>query len=110
LNGGALIHVMKYLREGEDDRHALRSELEEYADLVMPGWRPFAQYERFIPSLRVTAGIPGVEGRPEIRLPGAERVTVAGDWVGEHGMLVDAAVASALKAAKIIQQQEKVAA
>jgi hypothetical protein len=37
-------------------------------------------------------------------------VAVAGDWVGEHGMLTDAAVASALQAAQIVQHAEVVAA
>jgi hypothetical protein len=102
--------LIKFLREDEVDRHALRSELEEYADLVMPGWRPLAEYVRFLPSLRVTAAIPGVQGRAEVKLPGMGRVTIAGDWVGARGMLADAAVASALEAAKVIQQQEEVAA
>jgi hypothetical protein len=65
-NDGATIHVLKYLREDEDDRHALRSELEEYADLVMPGWRPLAEHVRFLPSLRVIAAITGVQARADV--------------------------------------------
>lgn len=109
-NNGATIHVLKYLREEKDDPRVLRTELEEYADLVMPGWRPIVEHVRFLPSLRVTAAIPCVQGRATVSLPGMERVSIAGDWVGARGMLADAAVASALEAAKIIQQQEEVAA
>jgi hypothetical protein len=102
--------LVKYLRESEDDRQDLRPELEEYADLVMPGWGQFAEHARFLPSLRVTAGIPTVNGRVCVKLPGLERVTIAGDWVGAQGMLVDAAVASALQAAHAVQTLEEVAA
>lgn len=109
-NDGATIHVMKYLRIDEDDRHVLRGELEEYADLVMPGWRPLADHVRFLPRLEVTAAIPGVQGRADVTLSGVERVSIAGDWVGARGMLADTAVASALDAAKILQEQQEVAA
>jgi phytoene dehydrogenase-like protein len=109
-NGGATIHVVKYLEETEDDAQALRSELEEYADLVMPQWRYYARRVRFLPKLLVTAAIPGRSGRPSVSLPGIGRVAIAGDWVGSEGMLADAAVASALRAARIVQQRGEMAA
>lgn len=109
-NGGAAVHVMKYLRENEGDSHVLRGELEEYADLIMPGWKRLAEHIRFLPSLRVTAAIPTVDGRAGVSLPGMEHVTIAGDWVGAEGALVDAAVASALEAARTLQISKKVAA
>jgi phytoene dehydrogenase-like protein len=109
-DGGATIHVMKYLEESEDDAQALRIELEEYADLVMPQWRYYAQRVRFLPRLMVTAAIPGVAGRASVGLPGIGRVAFAGDWVGSEGMLADAAVASALRAARTVQQGGEMAA
>jgi phytoene dehydrogenase-like protein len=109
-DGGATIHVVKYLEEMEDNAQALRSELEEYVDLVMPQWRNYVRQVRFIPKLMVTAAIPGMAGRPSVSLPGIGQVAVAGDWVGSEGMLADAAVASALRAARTLQQGAEMAA
>jgi protoporphyrinogen oxidase len=108
--GGAIVHVAKYLREDEIDHEALRRELEEYADLVLPTWRQLAERVRYLPRLRVTAAIPDVQGRLGVVLPGLERVTLAGDWVGASGMLADAAVASALEATQTLQRREQVEA
>jgi hypothetical protein len=41
---------------------------------------------------------------------GMEGVCIAGDWVGPEGMLADAAVASGLRAAAMVQRQQAVAA
>jgi hypothetical protein len=49
---------------------------------------------------------PSPQGRPDIDFPGLENVVIAGDWVGAEGMLADAAVASALRAAQVIQQRK----
>jgi hypothetical protein len=38
----------------------------------------------------------------ELGIPG---VALAGDWIGPEGMLADAAVASALRAAGMVQRQ-----
>ena len=44
------------------------------------------------------------------RLHGMENVAVAGDWVGPEGMLADAAVSSALRAAAMVQRRKTKAA
>ena len=41
----------------------------------------------------------GLAGRPGVAVPSAAGVFVAGDWVGERGLLLDAALASAESAA-----------
>jgi glycine/D-amino acid oxidase-like deaminating enzyme len=61
--GGAVIHIAKYLRDEERDHVALRSELEEYADQLMPRWRNYADYVQFLPRLQVSVAIPGTSGR-----------------------------------------------
>lgn len=106
--GGATVHVMKYLDLNESDPAQLRSELEEYADQVMPKWRQTLKRARFLPTLTVTESVPNVAGRADVALPGIDGITIAGDWVGPAGMLADAAVASALEAAKIIMQPKEV--
>jgi phytoene dehydrogenase-like protein len=103
--GGAVVHVMKYLQDASSEPISLRGELEQYADLVMPGWRLNLQSARFMPSLMVSASIPGVLGRSDVVLPNAADIAIAGDWVGSEGMLVDAAVSSALRAARLISNR-----
>ncbi len=104
--GGAMIHVAKYLGDTEPDPAAVRKELEEYATLLLPEWQSTARVARFLPNLIVTPMMASVDGRPDVDFLGLENVAVAGDWVGDTGMLADAAVASALKAASVIQRQK----
>jgi hypothetical protein len=47
----------------------------------------------------------GTEGRPGPAVPGAEDLYIAGDWVGPHGQLADASLASAKEAATLILQR-----
>jgi hypothetical protein len=108
--GGAMIHVSKYLGDGEPDAATVRRELEEFATLVLPEWQSLARVVRFRPRLTVTPMMASVEGRPGVNLPGLDHVAVAGDWVGEEGMLADAAVASALRAARMIQRRKDLVA
>lgn len=84
----------------------MRGELEEYATLLLPEWRSTARVARFLPNLIVTPMMASVDGRPDVDFLGLENVVIAGDWVGDTGMLADAAVASALKATCVIQQQK----
>jgi phytoene dehydrogenase-like protein len=108
--GGALIHVAQYLGDTQPDPVAVRAELEEYATLVMPQWRRHAQVTRFLPNLTVTPMMPTLDGRPDVDFLGMENVMIAGDWVGDEGMLADASAASALKAASMIQRHKTMVA
>jgi len=108
--GKAVVHVAKYLSEAESDSEALRRELEEFADLLMPQWKSRVEHVHFLPRLLVTAAIPEIAGRANELLPWHEPIATTGDWVGSEGMLGDAAVASALKAAQIIRKARKVVA
>jgi phytoene dehydrogenase-like protein len=105
--GGALVHVMKYLTEPLADAASIRHELKDLVDLSQPGWRDFVVDERFAPHLVATHQIAtaergGLAGRPDIACPGLPGVYFAGDWVGAEGMLADAALASAQRAAQAI--------
>jgi hypothetical protein len=101
--GAALVHVGKYLREGET---ATRDELETFTEQVLPGWRAHVELARYLPNLVVTHAVPGAPGRPDTEALGREGVVIAGDWVGADGMLSDAAVASGLHAAAVVQRQQ----
>lgn len=93
--GGALIHVARY-GGGE------AAELEALLDDMQPGWREVTVHRRFLPSMIVSnsASTAGT-ARPPTRTP-IEGVYLAGDWVGDEGMLSDAALASARAASKAI--------
>ncbi|MFP5245585.1 MAG: phytoene desaturase family protein [Thermoanaerobaculia bacterium] len=95
--GGALIHLIKYTK-GEQDEWTLEALL----DRMQPGWRDVLVHRRFLPSMTVSNALP----RPAVPRPSpvtnVRGLYVAGDWVGEEGMLSDAALASARAAAKAI--------
>jgi phytoene dehydrogenase-like protein len=104
--GGALIHVAKYLgtsiapKPRED-----QPELEELLDLMQPGWRQVLVKKRPLPSMVVSnavasAATGGLAGRPDAKI--ADNLYIVGDWVGKEGLLSNASVASAKHAAQLI--------
>ncbi|MFP5265523.1 MAG: phytoene desaturase family protein [Blastocatellia bacterium] len=106
--GGAMIHVAKYLPPDHDDApEAVERELEGLLDLVQPGWRAAVAQRRFLPDLVVmndtaTALRDGTKGRPGPRVSDVPGLFVSGDWVGGEGLLVDASLASAKQAAELV--------
>ncbi|MEA2293581.1 MAG: hypothetical protein QOE86_1220, partial [Solirubrobacteraceae bacterium] len=95
---GVLVSVASYGR-------ASREELEAFTDHVQPGWRDVAMLTRYLPRMTTVTAIPtpqtgGLPGRPGVALPGHAGAFVAGDWVGPEGLLLDAAVSSAVAAAR----------
>jgi phytoene dehydrogenase-like protein len=97
--GGALIHVMRYL--GNEPRGGADTErqLEGLLDLAQPGWRDEVVVRRFMPDLTVSGALPSVaweqrDGPRGPAVPGAPGLFVAGDWVGPAGMLADRALVS----------------
>jgi len=79
---------------------------------MQPGWRQVLVARRFEPHLivsnaLVTAAQGGTEGRPGPAVPDMPGLYIAGDWVGPEGMLGDATLASARRAAKLILAQER---
>jgi len=106
--GGALVHVMRYLGpEPPADPRAVERELEALLDLAQPGWRAALVARRFVPNLVVAHALPlaaqgGTRGRPGPAVPELPGLYVAGDWVGPEGLLADASLASARRAAQQI--------
>lgn len=111
--GGALVHAVKHHRnrpptEQVIDGGAMRRApetvadeefLEEALDRSQPGWRDLVVHRRFLPSMTVSNALvtPGLR-RPMSVTP-VRGLYLAGDWVGNEGLLVDAALASARGAA-----------
>ena len=104
--GGALIHVAKYLGTSiEPKPREDEPELEEFLDLLQPGWRQVLVKKRPLPNMVasnaiVTAAEGGLGGRPDTKI--AENLYIVGDWVGKEGLLSNASVASAKRASQLI--------
>ena len=109
---GAVIHAAKYLDPNVDtDPRQDEQELEALMDMLQPGWRAHVRLRRYLPRMTVTHAIPtaaggGLRSRPAVDALGIGGLHLAGDWVGREGMLANAAVASAARAARRILERE----
>jgi phytoene dehydrogenase-like protein len=104
--GGALVHVLRYLgsteRGGEEDER----ELERMLDLMQPGWRDEVVTRRFMPDLTVVGALSSVnweqrDGPRGPAVPQTDGLFVAGDWVTPEGMLADRALVSGARAGEL---------
>jgi len=104
---GAVIHVARYLTGETVQPGVIRAELEEVLERAQPGWRSHVASTRFLPAMTVVNALPLASARG-VRAPVAvadvPRLFVAGDWVGDEGMLLDAALASASRAADLAME------
>ena len=111
--GGALIYTFKQLdpRRPGDPREDER-DLEELLDAAQPGWRDVLIKRQYLPRIEAVGALPtasggGFAGRPGVEVPDFDNLYLAGDWVGPEGLLVDASVASAKRAAQLVRSQTK---
>jgi len=101
---GAVVHVAKYLPVGEAPGRDAIAELEGVADLVMPGWRALEVKRQELRGMMVANALPRWDRkRAPVWVKEAAGLFVAGDWVGEEGMIADAAAASAVEAAGAVR-------
>lgn len=113
--GGALIHTVKYRKEesatdveleGERRRDAASAAdeqaLEALLDRMQPGWRNVVVHRRFLPSMTVANALVTPSAPRPSAVTDVQGLYLAGDWVGNEGLLSDAALASARTAAKAI--------
>jgi phytoene dehydrogenase-like protein len=114
--GAALIHMIWY-RSQPDQNHAaqskresadqIRSEFEALLDLIQPDWRGLLIHNEFLPDLVVSNALPeartrGTLGWPEPRIAEMPGLFLAGDWIGNSGVLADASLGSARAAVNSI--------
>ncbi len=104
--GRAVVHVAKYLGPEPADAKAVERELEEFCDVVQPGWRLEVERRRFLPSMLVTGAlVEAGRARPGPEVPGVGELFLAGDWVGDEGMIADAAFASGREAGRLAAER-----
>jgi hypothetical protein len=100
---GAVLHVAKYLPPAageEPSEAAVRSELEALLDYLQPSWREQVVEAQWLPRMTVSHAVWPPGCRPAEQL--ACGIHLAGDWVGNEGMLADAALASGRAAARSV--------
>ncbi len=103
--GISVVHVLRY---GTTDPASDRAELWEHVRRARID-RAAVVADRFLRRMVVAGGLPraadgGVLGRPSVTVLGVEGLHLAGDWVGGHGLLADAAVASGVAAGRAAAQ------
>lgn len=111
--GSFVVHVAKYLATNETDDH-VRDELEALLERAQPSWTKHAIYTRYLPQMTVYSAMPlasrgGLRGRTPVVVADAPNVLLAGDWVGDEGLLLDAALASAARVGDLSQRERRVA-
>jgi phytoene dehydrogenase-like protein len=109
--GHSLVSTIWYRRQQDDacEPADLRARLEAAIDRWIPDRVDRTVQQQYLPDMAVTGDLPrpelgGLAGRAKIE-PDPERAPglwLAGDWVGNRGMLGDAAMASAGAAARSI--------
>ncbi len=100
-DGVSVVHVLRYGVGGADEDRAALWDHAEAAGVD----RAAVLVERFLRRMVVMGGAPlagagGLAGRPPVRVDGAAGLFLAGDWVGDRGLLADAAVASGVTAGR----------
>lgn len=107
--GQAMVHAALYLDDRAPSAAADRAQLEAALDRAMPGWRSHVIAERFTPRMLVSyARVEAPDGlarRPSVIVPSLTEAGVCGvyrvgDWVGAHGMLLDAVLSTSRIAAR----------
>lgn len=101
--GAAVVHVARYLGPGDAPQRDAISELEALADKAMPGWRALEVKRQELRGIIVSHAVVRADrARPGVELKDAPGMFIAGDWVGDEGMISDASAASAAKAAEAV--------
>jgi len=110
--GAALIHIGRYLADGESASRASFDELERFADQIQPGWREVEATRQHLAGIVVANDHPqaargGFAGRPPIEVAEHRHLFIAGDWVGPEGFIADAAAASGAAAGRAAAQRAR---
>lgn len=102
-----VLHLYKYTSPDDNpNAERDRKELEEFLDLLQPGWRKELITSRYLPRIPVTYGLQTVEracsNGEETLVSDIPGLYLAGDWTAGDAMLSDAAIVSGKEAAEHI--------
>ncbi|MCR8643799.1 FAD-dependent oxidoreductase [Paenibacillus sp. N1-5-1-14] len=102
-DGSQLITLCKYQGPTTDAQQDLQ-DLEHMLDLVQPGWRDVLVAKQYLPKITVSYDFMHTKRveNPGPAVPEIKGLYVAGEWVTHGELLVDAATASARRAAEHI--------
>ncbi|KZE68985.1 dehydrogenase [Fictibacillus phosphorivorans] len=106
-DGSKVLQLIKYLgTEKETKTEANKQELESIMDLMQPGWRKELIAQQFLPHMVVVQDCITIHDKQYFgpSVPEIPGLYIAGDGTGHGEMLVDAAFASAKRAAETIIQ------
>ena len=109
--GGAVMHTFVQLDpRAPASPETARAKLHEFISEVQPGWEQHVVEQQFLPHMLAASWLPlatqnGFAGRASPRSQDRENLYFAGDWVGSNGFLIDASLASAREAARLILQR-----
>lgn len=109
-DGEIVIQMIKYLgTKKEESGNAHKQELESILDLMQPGWRKELVSQQFLPRMIVVQDTISVQDKQYFgpSVPEIPGLYIAGDGTGHGEMLVDAAFASAKRAAEAIILNER---
>jgi phytoene dehydrogenase-like protein len=98
-NGDQVIHLVKY--QGiQTDVKKDEQDLEQFLELVQPGWRNELVARQYLPKIIVTHDFMHIKRKinPGPNVPELKGLYVAGDWATHGEVLAEAAVASAKRA------------
>ncbi|MFC0273174.1 phytoene desaturase family protein [Metabacillus herbersteinensis] len=105
----AVLHVFKYHHPDDHiDGKKVKTELEQFLEMMQPGWKKHEITSRFIPQITVNHRLPQIGDeqkfhRSKTNIPG---LYIAGDWASPDSILSEGAVSSGKQAAEEIIQKE----
>ncbi|MCG7345842.1 NAD(P)/FAD-dependent oxidoreductase [Sporosarcina sp. ACRSL] len=105
----AVLHVFKYHHPDEHiDSKKVQIELEQFLEMLQPGWQRYVITSRYIPQIIVNQRLPQVGDEYKLHRSKTELrgLYIAGDWASPHSILAEGAISSGKQAAEEIIQKE----
>jgi len=98
-DGAQMISLIKY-QGSQTDAKRDEQQLEQILDIAQPGWRHELVTRQYLPRITVVHDFPHMKRtiNPGPAVPEIKGLYVAGDWTSHGELLVDASVASAIRA------------
>ncbi|AZB41793.1 NAD(P)/FAD-dependent oxidoreductase [Bacillus sp. FJAT-42376] len=107
-NGSSVISLIKYLgTDSASNAQSDQRELENFLELMQPGWRKELEGYQYLPHITVSNGSCAMNGYLPLgpSVPDIPGLYIAGDGAGRTELLADAAFASAKRASALMIQK-----